>query len=288
MHRLTQNENGLEILGIENDAATAKIALQGAHLFDYTLRGETPLLWVSGTARFEPGRTVRGGVPVCWPWFGQPAGRPELPQHGFARTALWRLADIAEPSSDRTVARFILDDTMVEQPWFPHPFRLRLEITVGPDLELSLTTENTGEKPFKITEALHTYFRIGDIGKVKITGLENVRYHDALDEWKLKSSPEPIRFDRETDRVYIDTEESCTLEDPALEREITVEKSGSASTVVWNPWTEKAERMEDFDDEGYRRMLCIETANAAKNAVTVPPGGEHTVNVRLYSRSSFL
>ena len=281
MHELTA-ENGLDILDISNEAASAKIALQGAHLFEYTRRNENPLLWISPTARFEKNRAIRGGIPVCWPWFGKDTRYPDGPQHGFARTALWTLTDIGEPDASTTVATLSLDHTDVEQSWFPYRFRVTLRIVIGKTLEISLQTENLDERPFTLTEALHTYFAVGDIASVQILGLQNTVYADALDAFAHKSSAGAITITQETDRVYLDTNHTVIIRDDALRRSVTVGKSGSRSTVVWNPWIDKAKRMEDFADDSYKTMVCIETANALRNGVTVAPGTSHTLIQHLH------
>ena len=281
MHKLSA-VNGLDIIDISNDAATAKIALQGAHLFEYIRREETPLLWLSPAARFENGRAIRGGIPVCWPWFGKDARYPaEAPQHGFVRTALWTLSDIGEPDTFTTVVTLSIGHADVEQSWFPYRFRVTLRIVIGKTLEVSLQTKNLDDRPFTLTEALHTYFAVGDIASVQIRGLQNTVYADALDAFAHKSSAEAITVTKETDRVYLDTDQTVIIRDDALNRSVTVGKSGSRSTVVWNPWIDKAKRMEDFADDGYKTMLCIETANALENTVTVEPGESHTLTQRI-------
>lgn len=277
MHKLSAAENGFETIEISNAAATAKIALQGAQIYEYARQGEPELLWVSPEARFEPGKAIRGGVPVCWPWFGKDAGHPERPQHGFVRTALWRLVSVEEPDDQMSVVTLTLNDTQVEQPYFPFRFDLTVQIRIGRELSVSLTTENRDDRPFEITEALHTYFNVGAIASVSIVGLEGVTYADALDGFSRKRSDAPIGIFKEVDRVYLDTEEEVIVLDERLGRNIFVGKSGSRATVVWNPWIDKAKRMEDFADEGYTSMVCIETANALTNTVTVTPGGSHTI-----------
>ena len=277
MHKTVSAANGFETLEISNDFAAAKIALQGAQLFEYTRRNEAPLLWVSSEAHFENGKAIRGGIPVCWPWFGKDAGHPERPQHGFVRTAQWTLEGVDETDRHLTLVTLSLNHTQVQQSFFPYRFRLTLRIAVGENLSVSLTTENLDDVPFEITEALHTYFSLGDIDAVGIHGLENVTYADATDKFALKASSEPVTVTAETDRVYLDTEEIVTVKDARLGRTIVIGKEGSRSTVVWNPWIAKAERLSDFNNGGYTSMICIETANALQNSVTVLPGASHTL-----------
>jgi len=277
MHKQTVKPHGFGIIEVKNDAATAKIALQGAHLYEYTRRNEAPLLWLSPTASFENGRAIRGGIPICWPWFGKDQKHPERPQHGFARTAMWHLERIDELDEGTTLVTLTLEDTQIEQPWFPYAFKATLTISVGQNLSVSLTTENRGDEAFEITEALHTYFTVGEIGKISIEGLENVTYADNLEGFKHKVSDAPITVVGEVDRVYLDTEATVVIRDDALERVISVGKSDSRSTVVWNPWIDKAASMADFAEDGYKTMICIETANALDNTVTIAPGAAHTL-----------
>ena len=265
----------LDVLHVRNAAATATVALQGAHLCSYGRSGEAPLLWLSPEARFEQGRAIRGGVPVCWPWFGNDPRYPDAPQHGFARVARWEIESVDEPDERLTRIVLVTDETMHAQPWFPFSYRLRLSIDIGDGLSLTLHTENTDTRPFSITEALHTYLRVGDITRSVLHGLENAPYADALDGFRLKQESRALHFGAETDRVYDDAGASLTLRDEALKRRIRIEKRHSRSTVVWNPWHDKAARLSDFPDDGYRTMLCIETANALRHMPALAPGHDH-------------
>ncbi len=278
MYTEVTSDNGFVTIMLSNSAAKAKIALQGAHIFDYTREGEAPLLWLSPKAVFERGKAIRGGIPLCWPWFGKHPEHSEWPQHGFARTAMWKLENVTEPNDRTSIVTLSLDHAEAsKQPYFPYRFRLTLEISVGEILTLSLTTENLDQTPFTITEALHSYFHVGAIDAVTINGLEDVSYTDALDHMHHDASGAPLIVEEEVDRVYTDTEEHVLIRDGSYQRSIVIGKSGSRSTVVWNPWTEKAAAMTDFEDEGYRSMVCIETANALDNSVTIAPGTSHTI-----------
>jgi len=277
MHKVAMSDNGFVTIEIHNEAARAKIALQGAHIFEYARYGEPGLLWVSPEAVFECGTALRGGIPVCWPWFGKDREYPERPQHGFVRTAPWKLDNVFEPNDLLTVVTLSLTHTQIKQSYFPYRFRLVMRIGIGESLSVSLTTENLDDKPFEITEALHSYFNVGSIAAVNIIGLEGVTYADALDGFRHKYSDSPIAIAQEIDRVYLDTEDIVIIRDDRLGRSIIVGKKGSRSTVVWNPWIEKAKRMDDFADNGYTSMVCIETANALENRVTVGPGKSHTI-----------
>ncbi len=277
MHEIIMSDNGFVTIDVRNECATAKIALQGAHIFEYTRYAEPPLLWVSSNTLFEQGKAIRGGIPVCWPWFGKDSNHSQWPQHGFARTALWKLKSVTEPSNRQTEIILTLNHTQVKQHYFPYLFDVMMHITVSDTLTVSLCTENLDEKPFTVTEALHTYFNVGNIAAVNIFGLENVTYADALDRFRKKQSAKPIAITQEIDRVYLDTDDIVIIKDARYGRDIIVGKSGSRSTVVWNPWIDKAARMADFEDEGYASMVCIETANALENSITIEPGQSHTI-----------
>lgn len=263
---------------ISTPQAEARLCLQGAHLLSWRPRNQTQdVLWLSEQARYLTGKSIRGGVPVCWPWFGPHPQDPSLPAHGFARTAAWRV-DSSRVTDDGDVV-FTLQLASVHPAW-PHATELALEVQVGESLRMALTTRNVGTQDILLGEALHTYFKISDIGKVRVTGLEDVDYWDTVGGVTRKVQHGSIEFAAETDRVYIHSPKRCVIEDPGLGRRIQIEKQGSLSTVVWNPWTEKAARMGDLGQpEGWRGMLCVESANAWDNCLTLAAGASHTLDV---------
>ncbi|MBU1658437.1 D-hexose-6-phosphate mutarotase [bacterium] len=281
MTKLKKSANGFTYLSVKNEKANAKISLQGAHLFHFSHDEKQPFVWLSKSSLFEQNKAIRGGVPVCWPWFGKHQTQSNLPQHGFARTSLWSLEKIDEPDKGTTIVTLTLNDSPQSMLLWPYAFSLSLTITIGDKLVLSLRTFNKDKKAFEITEALHTYLWVEDIGNVEVSGLENVKYVDSLDDSKIKSSFVPLSIHKEVDRVYFDTKDCCVIHDK--KRKLIVEKFGSNSTVVWNPWSEKAKAMQDFDNEGYKTMLCIETANALKNSIIIEPGESHTITQTIYS-----
>lgn len=272
-------EGGLVIANVKNAHAQAQIALQGAHILSYQPTGEAPLIWLSPNAKFAPGKAIRGGVPICWPWFGNHEKEPGYPAHGIARTAMWEVIDSEMTPKGGTRITFALQIDAAAAKLWPHPCALHCIVTVGRELVIELVTQNTGSSPFTITEALHTYFAIGDIDQVQVSGLESCAYIDKVDGFKRKVEPDQVRVGSEVDRVYLNTAEDCIIEDSKLGRNILVSKSGSDSTVVWNPWAEKAAAMADMGEGSYRTMLCVESANAAENAVTVAPGSHHGMRV---------
>lgn len=271
---------GLPVAQIENRYAGATLALQGAHLLTWTPRGQRPVIWLSPAAKFAPGKSVRGGVPVCWPWFGPHPQEPSFPAHGFARTVPWEPVESAVLEDGRTQLVLRLVQTEATRAQWPHPCELVLEVSVGETLEISLLTHNTGSAPFTLGQALHTYFAVGDVRRVRVHGLDGCPYLDKVEGLARKSQTGPVTIDAEVDRIFLESRADCLIEDPTWQRRIRIAKQGSASTVVWNPWVEKAVQMGDLGPDGHLHMLCVESANAAEDVVHVPAGGTHRLWVR--------
>ena len=264
---------GVAVAEIANAHACAAVALPGGHVLGFQPGGHEPVLWLSRQSRFEVGKAIRGGIPVCWPWFAAHPDDPGKPFHGFARLSLWSVTGTAVAADGATCVRLGLRDTGATRALWPHAFELEIAVTVGPELRVELSARNPGEEAWTCTAALHSYFRVGDVTQIAIHGLEGCRYvEDGAERARQQGA---VTIDREVDRVYFDTTATCTIEDPGMGRRIRVAKSGSRSTVVWNPWAEKARRLEDFGDDEYPGMVCVETANTRADVVTVPPGGEH-------------
>ena len=277
----TEDASGLVVARIDNAQGTAMLCLQGAHLMNWQPKSQSvPVVWLSKDAKLAAGKSIRGGAPVCWPWFGAHAKEASFPGHGFARTVPWRVIEsgVEPDGATRLTLRLVSSDKTHEQ--WPHACNLDLTVIVGETLRMELTTENTGGSDFAIGEALHTYFQIGDIGDVSVSGLEGCEYWDKVGGSNLKTQEGDIRFSGETDRVYINTASECVIRDEKLGRSIHIAKSGSLSTVVWTPWVEKADKMGDMGKpDGWREMLCVESANALDNQVKVSAGAKHTLIV---------
>ena len=273
--------SGLVFAEIDNAHATATVCLQGAHLVTWRPKDQAlPVVWVSEAARFAPGKSIRGGVPVCWPWFGPHATEGAFPAHGFARIVPWQVTAAETLDDGATRVKLVLLQNEQTRVQFPHACRLELVLTVGAALDASLVTTNLDTETLSIGEALHTYFQIGDIGQAHVLGLDGCTYVDKVDGGARKRQDGPVVFAGETDRVYVDTEARCVIEDPVLGRRILIDKSGSRSTVVWTPWQEKAEKMGDLGpNEGWRRMVCVESGNALDNVVRLAPGEAHVLGV---------
>jgi glucose-6-phosphate 1-epimerase len=273
-----KTSSGFEYIEIQNNSATAKVALQGGHLFHYQQQGKKPLLWLSEKSLFETGKAIRGGIPLCWPWFGKHPTDSTLPQHGFARISPFELLESNEPDDDTTELLLQLQSSAKTLSLWPYQFQLLLRITIGPALTVSLTTRNCDTESFTITSALHSYFSVLYISYVSVEGFDQAEYWDALTD-ETKTQQGTIRISEEVDRVYQKTNSPFLLLD--RDRTIRIVTEGSASAVVWNPWKEKSMKMADMEDDAYNSMVCIETANAREDKRTLAPGEEHTLQLTI-------
>jgi len=271
---------GLAVAEVSNSHATAMIALQGAHVMTWAPRREKPVIWLSRAATFTPGKSIRGGVPVCWPWFGPHATESKFPGHGFARTVMWEVVktEALRDGSTRLTFR-ILQDEATRAQW-PHDGEALHIVTVGQSLELELVTRNTGSSAFTLGDAFHTYFEVSDIRHCRIHGLGGLSYLDKVDGGKKRQQTGAVTIGEEVDRIYLDSVADVMIDDPGYRRRIRVAKHGSRSSVIWNPWSGKAAKMGDFGPDGYLNMVCVESTNAAEDVVEVPAGGEHRLWVR--------
>lgn len=264
-----ENQPGLPVAEIRTSLATARVALQGGQVLAWQPVGQKPVLWVSKAAVFEAGKPVRGGVPVCWPWFG---AKPGQAMHGFARNMVWQMRAAELDASGQVVLRLGISDDASTRVLWDHAFDLELVVTVGTTLTLSLVTRNTGDVPLTITQALHTYFCTGDITQTTVLGLDGTPYLDKVRQFAPDQQSGPVRFTSETDRVYINTTVPSVIDDAAWGRRVHIDKEGSASTVVWNPWIEREKSIVDMAPGEYQHMLCVETCNAGPDVVTLAAG----------------
>lgn len=276
--------DNLVMAHLQGPGSRASICLQGAHVFDWRSdETDAPVLWLSPQAQFKTGKSIRGGTPVCWPWFGPHdagADNKDFPAHGFARTSEWRVLGGGKDEQAHVWLTLALETRALHIAMWPYSSELELTVRVGAKLSITLVTRNTGNTAFTLGEALHTYFQISDIEAVSVHGLDGCNYWDTVGGVEKKMQHGAIHFAAETDRVYIDTYARCVIEDPGLRRRIHIAKSGSLSTVVWNPWTAKAGRMGDLGQPaGWREFVCVESANAWDNKLIVQPGETRTLNV---------
>lgn len=268
-------QGGLTKAIVTTPVASGEIYLHGAHVTSWQPAGHEPVLWMSRSSLFQHGKPIRGGVPICFPWFGPHASDPSAPAHGFARTALWAVVE-ARPTAGGGISLTLR--TLIE------PFSVLFTVEFGSVLRMTLATElATGISTIHgFEDALHTYFSVSDVRNISIAGLEQVRYVDKVDGAQEKpATGAAIEFTGETDRVYLKTYSECHLHDPGRNRTIVVSKSGSQSTVIWNPWVAKSARMPDFGDHEWPEMVCIETANVGINAIELAPNTSHSTTVEI-------
>jgi D-hexose-6-phosphate mutarotase len=277
---MLDGQNELPMLQVDTAWSTAEIYLQGAHVTRFSKKGEPPLLFMSQCSRFEPGQPIRGGIPVILPWFG---ARDGLGQHGFARVKSWDLKAFA-PAPDGSVSiKLRLPDCPERSAFLP--FVADYVITVNESLTLQLTITNKSHKEeFSVENCLHTYFEVSDITAISVAGLKGLDYLDKVENFARKTeSSDAIRFSSEVDRVYLNSVGTVEIHDPRYGRRILIEKKGSHSTVVWNPWITKAQQMPDFGNEEYNRMVCVESGNVSLNSLKLAPGKSATLTVKLSS-----
>jgi glucose-6-phosphate 1-epimerase len=271
---------GLIRAAVEGRSAEGHVYLHGAHVTHYRPAGQRPLLFLSERSRFAPDKAIRGGVPVIFPWFGARAGHSEAPDHGFARTREWTVESVASANDGSVAVTLALEAADDTRSTWPHEFKIRHRVVFGQRLEMTLEVENRSSHLLDFEEALHTYLLVGDVGQVSITGLGGDVYIDKTDGMMRKTlEANLLRLNGATDRVFLNTRATCTVTDPVLARRIIVEKTGSTTTVVWNPWHEKASTMADLGNEQWRSMLCVEAANAADNAIHLAGGERHAMRV---------
>jgi D-hexose-6-phosphate mutarotase len=277
--RAEYGPGNLPRLVIKSRLGEGQVYFQGAHVAAWRPAGTSgDVLWMSKDSYFEAGKALRGGVPICFPWFGAHASDPKAPGHGFARLRDWTLIEASEAADGAVTLALELASDRALSPLWPHAFRAVHRITMGATLTMALEVTNPGPDAFTFEEALHTYFAVRDVRNVTVTGLEQTDYLDKVTGFDRKNQgAEPIRFTGETDRVYLGTTATCVIDDPGARRRIAVRKSGSDVTVVWNPWIAKAKAMPDYGDDEWPEMVCVETCNVNVHARTLAPGATHTM-----------
>lgn len=277
---VVEGNGGLAKVVAATPAAAGEVYLHGAHVTSWQPRGFGPVLFVSAESRWENGRAIRGGVPICFPWFGGKADDPSAPAHGFVRTKAWELESIEQKGEAVAVCLFTQSNDETKK-WWPADFRASLRVTFGPELKLDLEVRNTGASPLRFEEALHTYLCVGDIHPARVEGLGGVHYLDKTEANRQKQQHGPIVIVSETDRVYLNTRAALELQDPVLERRVHVAKANSLTTVVWNPWVAKARALSDFGDDEWKQMICLETCNVGEFAIELAPGQSHQLQAVL-------
>ncbi len=279
--QITSGNGGLPKIQIGTSAATAEVYLHGAQLTAWKPAGTGEALFVSEKSRWEDGKAIRGGIPVCFPWFRAKAGDPQAPAHGFVRTKDWHLESITEMPSESVCVYLSTESDEASRRWWPFDFRLEYRITVGARLKLELRMKNTGQSTLQFEEALHTYFDVGDVEQVGIRGLDRVAYLDNRDGNRRKTQMGELRLSAQTDSAFVGTSGPVEIVDEVLRRTLKTEKRNSNSTIVWNPWRDGAASMADFGADEWRRMLCVEGGNILDSAIMLPPQEIHTLAVEI-------
>lgn len=271
---------GLPRLSLNTPLCRGEVYLHGAHITAWQPAGHAPVIWMGSQSWFAAGKPIRGGIPVCWPWFG-PGAEASLPAHGIARLQPWSLESVATSPEGVVDVVLRLRDTPATRAIWPFAFDLCLNVSFGRRLEVKLMASNTGPAAFRVGEALHTYLAVGDVRQVAVRGLGGVAGFDRVAQPFPVAGAEEIRVAAETDLLFNATEGQLTLVDPALHRSLRVAKDGSRSTVVWNPWIAKAARLPDFGDHEWPGMICIEAANATSDVYELAPGGTHCMSTTI-------
>ncbi len=275
-----EGKGGLALARVDNGRASALISVYAGQVLSFRPAGHpADLLFVSEEAYYQEGKAIKGGIPICWPWFGPDPDDRGRAAHGFVRNRYWDVrASESLADGDTRITLGLADNEETRNIW-QGAFDLSLAVTVGNDLKAELVTRNTGDEPFIITQALHSYFNVGAIEKVAVHGLEGSKYLDKAGDGSCKTQSGAIVFEAEVDRIYLDVKPELVIRDEALGRRIVITSSGSNTAVVWNPWADIAASMGDLRDDDYRRFVCVETANAANDMIEVKPGAEYRLGV---------
>jgi glucose-6-phosphate 1-epimerase len=278
--QVVEGNGGLPKVVVTARESAGEVYMHGAHITSWTPLAAEEVLFVSSKSRWEDGRAIRGGIPICFPWFADKADDLSAPAHGFVRTTEWQLESIVQAGNAITVSMLAKsnDDT---KKWWNADFQVVHRITFGSELNLELIVKNIGAASFRFEEALHTYFRVGQIEKTQLQGLSTVHYIDKTDSNRKKTQEGSIVIVAETDRIYLNTNGAIEVEDQLLHRRIGVAKENSLTTVVWNPWVQKAKAMSDFGDDEWMQMVCVEASNVSDFAVELAPGQEHKMRAIL-------
>ncbi len=269
----SDGKGGLPVAILTNHYGSCIISLYGGHILSYLPKGQTEdIFWMSDTSAFEKGKAIRGGIPVCFPWFGPHATDSQKAVHGFARLLAWEVIQTNVSPDGSTKLILQLNSTPETLDIWPHVFKLTLTVTLGQKLNILLTIDNNGTEAFTCTDALHTYFKVSDLTKITIHGLRQQRYYAAGSNDILYQEEEDLLIQKEENRRYFEHGGICLITDNGWERKISVKKNGSNVTVVWNPHEVTAKNIGDMPDDGYKQFICVEAVNAYDDAVRLAPG----------------
>lgn len=277
----SNGEGDLPIVTITNQFATSVISLYGAQVLSYKPAGEKDLLWMSEKSLFKEGKAIRGGIPLCFPWFGPHPTDHSLPQHGFARLSAWEVSKTTTMQNGALQIYLYLHHSTYTKTFWPFDFSAELTVTVGPKLEVKLKIINTDEKEFTYSDALHTYFNVSDILNIDIEGLNRASCYDGFGDTPKQQDEIVLMIAKEENRRYVHHTDDCIIHDKGFNRDIRVAKTGSKVTVVWNPWIETTKTMSDMAADGYKTFICVEAANSYDDIVTLKPNDSFTISTTI-------
>lgn len=272
------SRHGMPEAVLVNGYGSCEISLYGGQVLDYRPTGHAPVLFTSKASFHESGRQIRGGIPLCWPWFGTPPGQG-LPRHGFARLQSWEVLSSSYGSEQSEITIGLRDSECSRKLW-PHRFELVQKITLSDNLAVEVSSFNPGEQPFEISQSIHPYFKIRDIGRISVSGLEGCSYTDLLTGEKRRRQ-EPPTINSETYEIYDAQDHALAIRDEGLGRDILMTYGGMDKVILWNPWREKARTLEDFGDEEYTGMITAAPATLPEEPTVVQPGTGSTVKAAI-------
>jgi glucose-6-phosphate 1-epimerase len=275
----------LPIVTLTNQHATAVISLYGAQLLSYIPKGEADILWMSDKSLFQEGKAIRGGIPICFPWFGPNPEDNKKPQHGFARLSTWTVKNTTATPQGYVSITLQLQDSPATKTLWPFSFTAEIIIRIDTNLELTLRCINTDNKPFEYSDALHSYFNVSDISNITIDGLLNATYFPAGIDTGILQKERLVAITKEENRRYLDHTETCVIYDKGYKRKIRVGKAGSKTTVVWNPGADTTKTMSDMSPDGYKTFICVEAANAFNNIIKLHPGESFSLSTMIRSEA---
>jgi glucose-6-phosphate 1-epimerase len=276
--KFVEGKGGFPFIEINNAKASAVISVYSGQVLSFQPKSEEEMMFVSDKAYYQSGKAIKGGIPICWPWFGPDPENLGRAAHGFVRNRMWNVLRSRTADNGGTQVTLELSDTPETKSIWPQSFNLTLEITVSESLTVKLITHNKGDTPFTVTQALHTYFNVGDINRVKVFGFDGINFLDKTDSGQEQTQSGDITVTQEVDRIYRDVPaHELVIEDKALNRRIIIAAQGSKTVIVWNPWAEISAKMADLGDNDYLRFICVETANAANDVITVNPSSEEKI-----------
>jgi glucose-6-phosphate 1-epimerase len=275
-----EGNGGLPKVCVTGPLGQGEVYLYGAQVTSWKPKGFDEVLYVSSKARWQEGQAIRGGIPICFPWFRVKADDSKAPAHGFARTRMWQLESIVEIDRQVVVTMSTGSDDQARR-WWSAAFHLVYRVTFGPELTMELVCANAGTASLRFEEALHTYNRVAEVQDTRVQGLDGVRFLDNSNSNMEKVQRGEVAIASATDNAYLSTRSPVDLVDPKMHRRIRLAKLNSLNTVVWNPWSEKASEMKDLGDGEWMQFVCVEACNILDAAVSLAPGHEHKMTAIL-------